>query len=164
LSIATNMPTKQNSNYYTLVASTDVDFNKRILELSIDPNNKDTIGRNTQVAAHLLLIYLHQRDVTNFGFADNDEMNRIAGIGISSGAVALAANHLGYRTGFCQCLIQEQVEKEIINRGVNLPEGTSGIQFMLGIGIPMADLKWNETIDSQRTIAPYTKTIKVIKL
>ena len=58
VSVAKGMPTKQNFPYYTVLYSLDRRFIERVHDLSIDPHNPRSIGRNTQTLAHMLVIYL----------------------------------------------------------------------------------------------------------
>ena len=58
VSVAKGMPTKQNLPYYTVLYSLDRRFIERVHDLSIDPHNPKSIGRNTQTLAHMLVMYL----------------------------------------------------------------------------------------------------------
>ena len=83
-------------------------------------------------------------------------------IGISAGAVALAANQLGLRTGFCVCLHKQPVI-DVINKRHNTT--FNDIVISLGIGYPLEHLDHNVGIrPSGETFSKptYEKTVKYI--
>ena len=61
--------------------------------------------------------------------------------GISAGAVALAANQMGMRTGFCACYDKDAVAHYLASIGHNL-DGAK-ICVMLGIGYPNTEYASN---------------------
>ena len=156
IEVATTAPTKQNLSYYKLIASTDRSFNNYCFKNSIDPGNSDTFTRNTQVDAPLLLLWCYDPQAGD----DNNELfvpdqsvsiNYDKSIMISLGATALAAAQLGYRTGFCQCVVRESINqklKETFNKDLVF-SGT-----FLGIGKPNPRAKnWYEVLDSRNKIS-----------
>jgi hypothetical protein len=146
----TTMPTKQQLPYYTLIASTDLIFNQACYKIAIDEENPDfnrEHHRNGQVLAPLLLIFL-QNNVEKIleNEAEKDlhehvyeeiESQLYTSIGISSGVAAFSASMLGYKTGFCACMIYDQLidllETKNVPSHVLLPEGNA---LFLGIGHP----------------------------
>lgn len=103
---------------------------------------------NTQVLAPLLLIWCRNTDKTyeriqakewdtDLKWTHHVSLN----VGISSGAVATAAQLLGYKTGFCGCFNPTEVQNLLHNKlGItsnNFPE------IMLGIGMPEVNIDTN---------------------
>lgn len=156
IEVATTAPTKQNLSYYKLIASTDRDFNHYCFKNSIDPGNPDTFTRNTQVDAPLLLLWCYDSKAS----IDNNELfvpdqsvsiNYDKSIMISLGATALAAAQLGYRTGFCQCVIHESINQKLKEK-FNKDFVFSGT--FLGIGKPNPYAKnWYEVLNSNNKVS-----------
>ena len=170
IEIATNMPTKQNVEYFRLVVSTDQTINRQLYNFSVDPDNPDTIDRNAQSDAHVVFMWFntHQgpgfTDMTNAeGHYDPWDLNVRTAIGISSGAVALSACQLGYKTGYNQCFLNSEI-KELISSTVGItPSELGGIELLLGIGVPVTGVPWNYVLDDNnelvRTVEPRTKNL-----
>lgn len=170
--IATNMPTKQNEEYYQLVVSVNPELNRQIYDLSIDPDNPKTIKRNAQLDAHAVFIWflnppeqLEMTDTSNkAGFLDVYRMNAKTAIGISSGAVALSACRMGYRTGYNQCFLAYPLRDLMIEWGItNLTHKKNTPELALGVGIPKADTPWNHVFEDdgrlRRIVPTETKNI-----
>lgn len=168
IKVATTMPTKQNRDYYKLVVSTDKEFNSIAHSLSRDLNNPDTPGRNSQVNANALFIYIQNLNFgnTNTQFVDNHQGNVHTSIGISSGGLALAAAQLDYRVGFCQCFLNDELKRELRKKGLNLADDEY-IKLLVGVGKPNTNYAWNQIVSlsgtSIQNIVPYQKSIKVFK-
>jgi hypothetical protein len=82
--------------------------------------------------------------------------------GISSGAVALAANSMGLKTGFCICVHQEPI-LEIVNKKYNTT--FDRVAISLGIGYPIQGYKHNVVIRPNGEITfkvTHKKTVKFI--
>jgi len=167
--VATKMPTKQNEEYYTLVASTDTEYNHFVYMHSYVPDNtvlakpfdeRHTSNFNTQLRAPLLFQWFSN---TSKKFLHGHyPQDGLLSIGISAGAVALAANQLGLRTGFCVCLHKEPVI-DVINKRHNTT--FNDIVISLGIGYPLEHLDHNVGIrPSGETFSKstYEKTVKYI--
>jgi nitroreductase len=167
LSAARNMPTKQNRNYYKIVASTNKEFNEYCYQYSIDTSNPNSINRNAQTNANLLLLYFE-----NFTqdwedkFNDSMSKNALKSIGISSGAAALAANILGYKTGFNQCLDPKPIVKKLnslLQQNIN-----GGLVLTLGIGYPNLSFQRNQVVNKDNivinTVHTYNKNIQIYYL
>lgn len=150
--IATTMPSKQARTYFELIISTDQELNNFIRKNAIDRDHWfHPEWQNNQVSAPVLFIYITTEDNLNELNTDHavesgnaiDE-DGIYAIGISSGAVALAANNMGYKTGFCRCFngppIQDMLEERL---GFEFHR----IQLMLGIGYPDTSLLYNQLYD-----------------
>tara|TARA_B100001027_G_C16234117_1_gene316183 strand:- start:236 stop:766 length:531 start_codon:yes stop_codon:yes gene_type:complete len=167
VSVAKGMPTKQNLPYYTVLYSLDRRFIERVHDLSIDPHNPRSIGRNTQTLAHMLVIYLDNwtdkkiKEQTRDDWRDNYNMS----VGVSAGATSLFSNQLGYRTGFCQCYDTNSINK-ILKEEYGIEEKIKGT--ILGIGIPNNKYKRNSIVDKDncyiRDVPTYIDETEVIKI
>jgi hypothetical protein len=167
VSVAKGMPTKQNLPYYTVLYSLDRRFIERVHDLSIDPHNPRSIGRNTQTLAHMLVIYLDNwtdkkiKEQTREDWRDNYNMS----VGVSAGATSLFSNQLGYRTGFCQCYDTNSINK-ILKEEYGIEEKIKGT--ILGIGIPNNKYKRNSIVDKDncyiRDVPTYIDETEVIKI
>ena len=167
VSVAKGMPTKQNFPYYTVLYSLDRRFIERVHDLSIDPHNPRSIGRNTQTLAHMLVIYLDNwtdnklKEQTREDWRDNYNMS----VGVSAGATSLFSNQLGYRTGFCQCYDTNSINK-ILKEEYGIEEKIKGT--ILGIGIPNNKYKRNSIVDKDncyiRDVSTYIDETEVIKI
>ena len=155
--IAITMPAKQARTYFELIVSTDQELNNFIRKNAIDRDSDfHPEWQNNQVSAPVLFIYITTEDNLNELNTDHavesgnaiDE-DGIYAIGISSGAVALAANNMGYKTGFCRCFngppIQDVLEERL---GFEFHR----IQLMLGIGYPDTSLRYNQLQDDDGKI------------
>lgn len=123
--VATTMPTKQNQEYYQLVVSTNLDLNKEIYKLAYFDGQRNPSYENhynSQVSAHILFMWCPFINFNISKFGNYESAGRVS-IGISAGAVALAANQLGYKSGFCGCFGQKEVTKKL-NSKLNLHKKT----------------------------------------
>ncbi len=165
--ISTNMPTKQNEDYYQLVVSVNSELNRLIYDISIDPDNSRTIHRNAQADAHAVFVWflnppekLGMTETENRkGFFDNFRLNAKTAIGISSGAVAISACQMGYRTGFNQCFESYKLKDLLIEWGIeSLSTANNTPELILGVGIPQADIPWNHVLTDNGTLREIIKT------
>ncbi len=175
INIATNLPTKQNQAYYHLLVSDNPAYNKKIYECTIDKKNiEGTQHRNSQVDSPLLFLYLQNNYKKNnfnyFGTEKKDDIsvqksihnfNVNLSVGISSGAVVLAANQMGMRTGFCCCYDKDLLVEYFSSIGYKL---NSNIITMLGIGYPNKNFNSNVVLkdnnnEELRTIEQYNKKV-----
>jgi len=170
ITVATTMPTKQNQAIYTLVVSTDLEFNQWLYHIGYDrrdiSDNMSFLERhrtntNAQLSANCVFLWAvnttRQFPYSNY-FGDG-----VIAVGVSAGATALAANQLGLRTGFCVCYDQTLLIPELQRRGVDCDQ----VAVALGIGYPNTAFKHNDlVIDGQldRTKNTYTKTISVVRI
>ena len=163
--IAVNMPTKQNQEFYKLIVSTDQEYNnfvylhgydetdKMVMHLPFEDRHKT--NRNTQLRAPLLFQWVfdsqrfHDAGLTH---SKEELHNGVAhlSVGISAGAVSIAANSLGLKTGFCSCLHQQPV-KEKLEALLNIT--VSNVYLTLGIGYPREDLPHNVCVRPDNTLA-----------
>ena len=169
ISIAMNMPTKQNVLQYELIAITNRDMIEELFGIAVSvPNDSgyktftgNEFYRNGQVNASLLLLWVTSTaddsdNIDSIDPANIDHYSKCIGAGISAGATALAANALGYRTGFCSCFDNKQISRFIAKH-------TDTGEFLitsLGIGYPLAHLTRNHTLDEEHNIIMHTSSIK----
>lgn len=168
--VAMNMPTKQNVLQYELIVVKDREKIEDLFEIAVSVQDDVTSGgtvfrgnefyRNGQVNASLLLIWVtsnHPEMKTNPDWKDSsnsDHFSKCIGVGISAGATALASNHLGYRTGFCNCFDNKRMQQFI-------DEHTEYGEFFvtsLGIGYPLEGYDRNQTVVDDEIL--YTSDIK----
>jgi nitroreductase len=169
IKVATTMPTKQNRDYYKLIVSTDRLFNKKIYSLADDPENPDTPERNSQVNANVLFLYINNKDFKNKNnmFKDDHDYNTSMSVGISSGALALAAAQMDYRIGFCQCFLNSEIKKELEKKNIIL-DPKENVFLLVGVGKPNNDFPWfslvnDETNTLKRNISTLKKLINVYR-
>lgn len=133
INVCTTMPTKQNLPVYSLFALEDRDVIEGIYEyhtMSTLHAETEPDYRNGQTNAPLLLIWCE--DATSRQICDQVDDIDIA-IGISSGAAALTAASLGYRTGFCKCFDQDKVSRIFAK---TYGKKKLKPRLMLGVGLP----------------------------
>ena len=176
IKVATNMPTKQNRNFYDLIVSKDPKINSALYSKAIDRENMEgTEKRNSQVNGHLTFIYVNKRfhDVEQElrgteklhktkDLLYNHELHTNLSIGISSGAVALAANQMGLRSGFCCCYDMDMILDYFKKIGHEL---NGKIVLMLGVGYPNTKYDSNVVLDEAdekilKTVHRHKKSIK----
>ena len=151
IQVATNMPTKQNREYYQLVVSTDLELNRQLYSVAIDDSNpgfKKPFHRNGQVLAPLLLLWFSTKPIEDKFNDDFTEQFQIS-IGISSGAAALHATSLGYKTGFCCCMKWKTARQLLKAKGVYLSSQLVGHGLALGIGFPSTDHRGDVVVDKK---------------
>lgn len=144
LGVATRMPTKQSLPIYEIAVSTSKTLNRNLAHKAQDPRTPSSIGRNAQVSAPLLLMWLSDPNAPQF---NQDKCYEATGIqfksnpadvqlacGISAGGASLAAANLGYKTGFCGCFLLPHMIN-IAAEEIPEVEGKE-LHLMLGIGHP----------------------------
>jgi nitroreductase len=130
--IVINSPTKQNDELYSVIFCSDNDIIQEIYHNSIIEPGFENLDehKNSQILANLLIIFCTESPSSrrNKDHLDQSELsiNRYMAIGIASGQLALAANLLGLKSGFCKCFDKIAVANIL---GKN-PE------LLLGIGYP----------------------------
>ena len=177
--IAVNMPTKQNQEFYKLIVSTNQEYNNFVYLHGYDENDEVAMrlpfedrhktNRNTQLRAPLLFQWIFDSQAfRDAGLKNSTEElhNGVAhlSVGISAGAVSIAANSLGLKTGFCSCLHQQPV-KEKLEALLNIT--VSNVYLTLAIGYPREDLPHNVCVRPDNTLVMqqiYKKNIIVYTL
>lgn len=168
--VALNMPTKQNVLQYEIIAITNRAVIEYLYSIAVSVEQDVPEGgtifkgndmyRNAQVNASLLLIWTtstnpYQYDNKDALDASNtDHYSKCIGVGISAGATALAANQLGYRTGFCTCFIQDKMKQFITDH----TEYGDNFMTSLGIGYPLEGYSRNQTVKEGNVM--YTSQLK----
>jgi hypothetical protein len=156
---AIDMPTKQNQEFYSLVASTDQKFNHEFyLKTFTDDKGLYNEGRNSQTNAPLLLIWIRNKK-----FKKKENTYEEAGpvsIGVSAGATALVANMLGYKTGFCACINKKKSIPMLAQKNIF----TTDIELALGIGMPDTDMPGRNFVKFPHGMKEFQKRIKNIKV
>ena len=149
--IALSTPSKQNYVNFDCIAITNRQLIRQIAELCIHeqrdkllPNLKEEFkkGRlqNPQVDAHMILLYFVKFENENIDHSDRMGHKTVSNwkrltnmeIGISTGAVGLAANMLGLRTGFCKCFIENRLP-DFTQYGIDKED----LEVILSIGYPL---------------------------
>ena len=194
IKVATTMPTKQNIDYFELLVSTNTKFNQMCYDIAVNPDDPffaegDNKLRNAQVNAPLLMIWVpnydnplmderavNTKDADGNLTGDYEEGNRDIATGISSGATALAAAQLGYKTGFCACMEWPEL-KNLIKKDFTDPEllrmrkvlrivdklGDKNIGLCLGIGHPNSNFERTEVVKDNKTVLNIGSFDKEIK-
>lgn len=144
ITAATQCPSKQNLDFYSVIAIQDRETIEAIYETTMTEKGR----KNPQVLAHLLLIFVENPAVTQI-----DRNSEIRGqmtkhtsrtlsameedlhqaLGVAAGFVNVTSSMLGYRTGCNKCFDVDTV-KEILG----LAEGERPI-LMMGVGIHNQD-------------------------
>lgn len=163
IKVATTMPTKQNQEYYELVVSTDIAFNKEIYKIAYHTESEKPPSYknhyNYQVAAHALFLWCPYTDFNN-KFGDYEITGRMS-MGISAGAVALSANQLGYKTGFCACFDHDLLIEKINNK---INSNIASVEVGLGIGHPNLNFPSNKVVENNKVIKTLDHRYKNIKV
>ena len=140
--VCTTMPTKQNVPNYRLIVSQDAELNHRIVERAayqpIDVVQfAEGIQNHQLLAPTVLLWYGDAQFSAKYNEPDHVfKEDLYNSVGISSGAAALCAASLGYRTGFCKCMEQAPLDAVLRESGVEISPH-QGFVCALGIGHPL---------------------------
>jgi nitroreductase len=167
LKVANYAPSKQNVNFFKVVAVTDAEHKKNLFRIADSQQgyaDQGVVNYNTQVLAPLVLAFCINKDSTQDRMSENEksernyEVSANLNIGIACGSVATVASALGYATGFCACFDeykQADYFKELTGR-----DDLKGM-LLLGIGIPDAELPSNLCRDD--TGRTYTRPRRVLE-
>ena len=151
--VVKNVPSKQNIAYYKVHFITNRSIIEEIYKWTMTEfSEKVTDFYNPQVLANLLVAFEAHYDIKRDNIGQSIEekninsvryneytinIDRYQAIGIASGVLALTANYLGYKTGFCKCFKTEKVSS-ILKCGNTIRENP--IEILLGIGYPNNDI------------------------
>ena len=155
--VASHCPSKNGIAFYQLHVITDKDLISSLHNTTYGTKTRHSKGwtTNSQTLANALFVYeiLPKENFTlkaRRKFIDNTDLRIDHGIitqeaidkeflrdvhmsiGVASGYVDLAANLMGYKTGFCCCYDQEAAAEVMVTKGK--------IQLLQGIGIPDPNL------------------------
>lgn len=152
IDIAINSPTKQNVNFWNLIAITNSETKKELFKFCHSENNKDDNNYNTQVLAPLVFLWTKNIDNTynrlmTEEYTEKDQLDKhqYLNSGISAGAVTVAAHEIGLQTGFCGCFNSNNI-KNWLSESYNIKDNNEPI-IILGIGKATANLKNNICIN-----------------
>ena len=152
-----NMPTKQNLSSVQIVAFTDRTMIEYLTASAINKGWHSRRVKNPQMLAPVVFTF--------FGKEDDEENRRsqekrrgsnttMVEIGIAAGAMALAANSVGLKTGFCKCFypLESGIDKENqIRKALERYEiKETNISLALGVGYPIEGLASNIGNDNFR--------------
>lgn len=167
IDVALTTPTKQNLNTFHLLAITNREIIESIAEKAYNDNDEE-IFLNSQVNCNLLFMYFinwkeynsavyFSRAAGDGNKAGYDHLANLE-IGISIGAVGVAANHMGLRTGCCACFSPKNMKNDIFKKNkLQLRD----LRLMFGIGYPQYE-HHNRVTDSDnyRVTYPKRQTVK----
>lgn len=132
--LAVQTPTKQSNKYFDVVSISNPDLIEKVYEHSAVPDpGLDGQPYNPQVLAPLLLLWMesdletgeHSKNYIHNAIqegVDDETIDRHQAVGISSGVVAYEANRLGFQTGFCRCLDDTPICKELQSSGLEIEQ------------------------------------------
>jgi nitroreductase len=147
IKVATAVPTKQNLPNYRLIAITKQKINQRIAEEAAyqeqDVKKYMHGMQNHQLLAPVVLIWLGNTDWPGINISVPEQIFKedlYNSVGISSGAAAIAANMLGYKTGFCKCMQPDKLHNILEEHGIVRRENQDFV-CALGIGKPIPNLE-----------------------
>lgn len=138
LDIGHATPTKQSLRNFTLLAITNRDIIKQLEKASVsddhwihEPHKKRVRNgqvQNPQVNANVLFVYVQHEKIYENKTTVGVE------VGISAGAIGLAANEIGLRTGLCRCIDRDLIDPHLFD---NYKLETKRILLFLGVGYPL---------------------------
>lgn len=154
LRVAHLMPTKQNQHTSQCVAFVTRDIVQRMGQYAYDTQQHSKLRglrANPQIDAPVLLAWFKTQQTT--GYRNPVEME----IGISSGAVALAAADLGMRTGFCVCVenrtkLWHKRDRKLLRSFGREPDD---LCLLMGVGYGQQGVAHNQT--DWKTFKTYPK-------
>jgi hypothetical protein len=173
-------PTKENVNTFEINVIKDRELINKFSSLASNPNYKDEEYyshdriQNPQTTAHVLFLFWIKHEVT---IAENSLENRddkirmniyewhntvMTEIGISASAIAVGANLIGLKTGFCRCIDHLKVLDDLkikLGRHIN-----DNLMLMLGVGYPLTDRSHNYYNNLKYNVASYPKVKKTLKI
>lgn len=153
---ATQCPSKQNMDFYSVIAIED-----RTLIENIYKNTQTAKGRkNPQVLGQLLLLFVSNTNVVSKNDRNGevrhwdistlrDDMNQA--VGVAAGFVNVTSSMLGYRTGCNKCF-----DSNVVSSLLDLKDGQE-VLLMMGIGIKDDNRNRREEHYTGKTIDTFTK-------
>ena len=155
-----NMPTKQNQSTIQIVAFTNKQAIQDLTDNAIPSEDFRGLIKNSQVSAPLVFgFFIRKEPLEVHGDKDangnwHPPMKRVGTtvvsveIGIASGAMALAANSIGLRTGFCICFApleagtgkKTYTSKLLKKHNLNF----KNLALLLGVGYPNDGIPSNQ--------------------
>lgn len=154
LDIGYTMPTKQNVSSIQIVTFTNKEQIENIVQSSIDedmemPSKK--LLQNPQMSAPVVFLFFKKEDkkeiIRSYKKREDEEGGTThIEIGLAAGAMALAANSKGLKTGFCRCFTpldkgkEDNITVQILKQKGITPKD---LQLGLGVGYPLTYLPSN---------------------
>ena len=160
MTVRYSTPTKQNLDTFEVVcikdrsiiqqfskAATNPDYNSDLLGNNLKTQMKRGRNQNPQTDSNLLFLFFHKpdertSDIRQLREGGNPEekmkYKHCTGfeMGLSASAIAIAANGIGLRSGFCRCIWHDILPQAILDQ-YNLDK--NNLEIMLGIGYPLYD-------------------------
>ncbi|MGI9526655.1 MAG: hypothetical protein ACR2MS_06065 [Weeksellaceae bacterium] len=143
LDVGYNMPTKQNQDSIQIITfrnrhKIELLSSRAYNEKAFDQKNSGHY-HNPQANAPLVFAFILRPDMVKNGAKDHIGVE----CGLAAGAIALAANNMGLRTGFCACFDQGGFDfSDKINLSNNKFD-PKDIHLLLGVGHPVKDKPYN---------------------
>lgn len=168
---ATQCPTKQNNQYYSVVVTQDRDkieaiHDTTLFKIQYGPSSGYQ-RTNPQVLAHTLIAFT-RHDFTTWkneeqnkaaeGKASEKELriiedDRIQAVGVAAGFVNMAAAMIGLQTGCCKCF-----DRDIVRNILEIDEEP---MLLMGVGYGDVDRRRREHHITGEYIGSYSKKIDV---
>lgn len=146
-----NMPTKQNLSSIQIVAFTNKQAIQDLTDNAIASETERHLRhiKNPQVSAPLIFGFFMREDSTE---VERSQKKRVGNdttnieIGIASGAMALAANSIGLRTGFCKCFTPLEKGKKTYTSKLLKRNNLhfKNLCLLLGVGYPNDSIPSNQ--------------------
>ena len=144
------MPTKQNLSCFQIVAFTDRTMIEHLTASAINKGWRSGHVKNPQMLAPVVFAFFEKEDDEEKSRSRERRQGNtttMIEIGLAAGAMALAANNIGLRTGFCKCFYPLETGAEKKNKIAKALKpykikGTS-IGLGLGVGYPVEELNSN---------------------
>lgn len=150
------MPTKQNLSSFQIVAFTDRTMIEYLTASAINKGWRSRHVKNPQMLAPVVYTFFGKTDEVEKSRSQEKRIGSgttMIEIGLAAGAMALAANSVGLKTGFCKCFYplesgldkKNKVARALRNYKI---KGTD-IGLALGVGYPVEGLPSH--IDNDRS-------------
>jgi len=160
IDVGYNTPTKQNLNSFDIVCIKDRDVIQQFanaarnsddelsqISKSLSSAIKQGRMQNPQTNSNILfLFFMREEDRDSSTKFYRDHGNALSKgsyrvltsleVGLSAGAIAIAANSLGLKSGFCKCFWEDAFPKKVLKAH---KLNRYNLLLMLGIGYPLYD-------------------------
>ena len=165
--LATHAPSKQDESFFDLYVVTDREkidylYREHSWGFTMLPGLKDWVSRNPQMGANVLFIFNRKMDENDIRNNEKDGSvrdpnassrwnNAYTSIGIASGIVAFSAAQMGYTIGYGKNFgfIEQPTYSQDVWGEVLGIEGENRLTYSLGIGYPLEDKQWFESVDNK---------------
>jgi|11_taG_2_1085331.scaffolds.fasta_scaffold10019_3 nitroreductase len=144
------MPTKQNLSSFQIVAFTDRTMIEYLTASAINKGWRSRHVKNPQMLAPVVYTFFGKTDEVEKSRSQEKRIGSgttMIEIGLAAGAMALAANSVGLKTGFCKCFypLESGIDKENqIRKALERYEiKETNISLALGVGYPIEGLASN---------------------